>query len=142
MPWKPTIHRPAGAQPSSEVGRALDRLRPSAARRGYSGRWRKARARYLAEHPLCASCQAGGRLSSAKVVDHVVPHRGDQRLFWDEDNWEALCKPCHDRKTVRDGRWGQRQQSDGAARRIYGCDVHGIPLDPDHPWNRPRGGGE
>jgi 5-methylcytosine-specific restriction enzyme A len=82
MAWKPTVHRPAGAKSSAEVKRALDRERPSAARRGYDGRWRKARAEFLAEHPLCAHCLAEGRLTPATVVDHVVPHRGDQRLFW------------------------------------------------------------
>jgi 5-methylcytosine-specific restriction protein A len=33
------------------------------------------------------------------VVDHIVPHRGREQLFWDESNWQALCKACHDRKT-------------------------------------------
>jgi 5-methylcytosine-specific restriction protein A len=51
-------------------------------------------------------CAAAGRLEPATVVDHVVPHRGDQELFWDEANWAALCTRCHDRKTVREGRWG------------------------------------
>lgn len=40
-----------------------------------------------------------GRLTQATVVDHIVPHRGDQKLFWDESNWQPLCKPCHDKKT-------------------------------------------
>ena len=140
MPWKPTVHRPAGAKSSAEVKRELDRQRPSAARRGYDGRWRRARSRYLAEHPWCVRCLVEGRLTPATVVDHVEPHRGDERLFWDQDQWQGLCKQHHDAKTVRDGRWGQRQLSDGAARSIYGCDVHGMPLDPDHPWNRPAGG--
>ena len=39
------------------------------------------------------------RLGRRTVVDHIVPHRGDARLFWDEDNWQPLCKSCHDRKT-------------------------------------------
>jgi 5-methylcytosine-specific restriction protein A len=43
---------------------------------------------------------------AATVVDHVVPHRGDQRLFWDTANWAPSCKPCHDAKTAREGRWG------------------------------------
>jgi 5-methylcytosine-specific restriction enzyme A len=140
MPWKATVHRPAGAKPASEIKRELDRQRPSAAQRGYDNRWRKARARYLAGHPLCASCLAQGRLTAATVVDHVVPHGGDRQRFWDCDNWQALCKACHDSKTVRDGRWRQRQLSDRAAHRIYGCDVNGMPLDPEHPWNRQAGG--
>ena len=70
--------------------------RPSAARRGYGPRWRQARASFLAQHPLCAACRARGRVVQATVVDHVVPHRGDQLLFWDESNWSPSCKLCHD----------------------------------------------
>jgi 5-methylcytosine-specific restriction protein A len=42
----------------------------------------------------------------ATVVDHVVPHRGDPVLFWEESNWQSQCQPCHDAKTAREGRWG------------------------------------
>ena len=38
-------------------------------------------------------------LTPATVVDHIVPHRGDHALFWDEQNWQPLCKSCHDKKT-------------------------------------------
>jgi 5-methylcytosine-specific restriction protein A len=51
-------------------------------------------------------CQAKGRIEPATTVDHIEPHRGDQHLFWGEANWAALCKPCHDAKTAREGRWG------------------------------------
>ena len=51
------------------------------------------------EHPLCAECLKNGVLTPATVVDHIVPHRGDHALFWDEQNWQPLCKDCHDRKT-------------------------------------------
>jgi 5-methylcytosine-specific restriction protein A len=91
---------------AAAVKRELDRQRPSAARRGYGSRWRRARADYLARHLLCVSCREAGRLVSATTVDHVVPHRGDQKLFWAEGNWQGLCKPCHDAKTAREGRWG------------------------------------
>jgi 5-methylcytosine-specific restriction protein A len=84
----------------------LDRLRPSASARGYGSRWRRARRAFLARYPLCAACQDHGRLVPATTVDHVVPHRGDQDLFWDERNWAAMCKRCHDAKTAREGRWG------------------------------------
>lgn len=73
--------------------------RPSATERGYGYRWRKVRARYLNKHPLCVQCLNEGRYVQATVVDHVIPHRGDLVLMWDESNYQALCKPCHDRKT-------------------------------------------
>ena len=53
-------------------------------------------------HPLCAECRKQGRYTKATVVDHIVPHRGDQKLFWDRSNWQPLCKACHDRKTWRE----------------------------------------
>jgi 5-methylcytosine-specific restriction protein A len=142
MPWKPTVHRPAGAEPASKVKRELDRQRLSAAQRGYGSRWREARARYLAEHPLCASCLAEGRLTAATVVDHVIAHGGDRQLFWDCENWQALCKRCHDSKTVCDGRWRPQVRAGQHRRRCRGCDIHGMPLDPEHPWNRQAGGGD
>ncbi|WP_330848890.1 HNH endonuclease [Mangrovicoccus ximenensis] len=40
----------------------------------------------------------------AQVVDHIQPHRGDQSLFWDVSNWQALCKCCHDREKQRQER--------------------------------------
>jgi hypothetical protein len=45
-------------------------------------------------------CEAEGKLTPATVVDHIVPHRGDRRLFWDKTNWQPLCKRCHDVKTL------------------------------------------
>ena len=39
------------------------------------------------------------RYVQATVVDHIIPHRGNEVLMWDENNYQALCKECHDRKT-------------------------------------------
>ena len=84
-----------------------DKERGTAAARGYYGRWQRARAAYLAKHPLCAECERQNRLTPATVVDHKTPHRGDMALFWDSENWQALCKPCHDKKTAKeDGGFG------------------------------------
>jgi len=44
-------------------------------------------------------CREKGKLTPATVVDHIVPHRGDPILFWDEKNWQPLCKDCHGVKT-------------------------------------------
>ena len=63
--------------------------------RGYNYAWKKARERYLKAHPLCVRCEAAGHIEPATVVDHRIPHRGDQRLFWDENNWQSMCAPHH-----------------------------------------------
>jgi 5-methylcytosine-specific restriction protein A len=73
--------------------------RPNASERGYDSRWRRASKLYLQYNPLCRNCAKEGKLATAEVVDHIVPHRGDQTLFWDQSNWQPLCKRCHDRKT-------------------------------------------
>lgn len=73
-----------------------DDRRGTAHERGYNARWRKARATFLRRNPLCVECG-----KPALIVDHIVPHRGDSTLFWDTENWAAMCKACHDKKTAR-----------------------------------------
>lgn len=80
--------------------READSRRISSTKRGYDSRWKKYRFIFLQKHPLCVSCKDQGRLTTATVVDHITPHKGDMRLFWDPKNHQALCKQCHDRKTA------------------------------------------
>lgn len=90
--------------------RDADSRRGTSAERGYGSKWQTARAYFLRKHPLCmcADCKAAGLIVPASVVDHITPHRGDMRLFWDSSNWQSLSKPCHDRKTAReDGGFGR-----------------------------------
>lgn len=77
-----------------------DRGRLSSHKRGYDSRWRKAREGFLAKHPLCIQHKENGVVEPATVVDHIKPHRGNRELFWDRENWQPLCKTCHDRKTA------------------------------------------
>lgn len=95
--------------------RQAERGRASASARGYGVRWRKARAAYLRSHQLCVRCRDEGRIASAVVVDHIEPHRGDMTKFWDQSNWQALCKACHDAKTAREdgGGWDGGALLDG-----------------------------
>ena len=72
--------------------------RKSSYERGYNSKWRKARLVFLNQHPLCKRCYDNGRLVRATVVDHIIPHRGDQELFWDMTNWQPLCERCHNQK--------------------------------------------
>jgi 5-methylcytosine-specific restriction protein A len=76
--------------------------RKSAHQRGYDHRWQVARLAYLRRNPLCILCQREDRLTIATVVDHIIPHRGNAKLFWDSaNNWAALCARCHNAKTAR-----------------------------------------
>ena len=81
-----------------EVHASVDR-RASAHERGYTSKWRRLSKLYLKAHPLCEECKRQGKLTPATVVDHIVPHRGNEHLRWSESNWQSLCKPCHDKKT-------------------------------------------
>ncbi len=65
-------------------------------------RWKRERRGFLFLAPLCAECARDGVVTPAREVDHVVPHRGDEGLFWDRRNWQSLCRPCHSRKTARE----------------------------------------
>lgn len=78
--------------------------------RGYGWRWQQARNRFLgrAENALCRMCAAEGRTVAATVVDHIVPHKGDQRLMWDEANWQPLCKLHHDSDKQKQEKAGAR----------------------------------
>ena len=82
--------------------------RLSAYKRGYNTAWQRASKAYLIKHPFCVECLKHGIHTKATVVDHIKPHKGDNSLFWDKNNWQPLCKPCHDRKTaMEDGGFGR-----------------------------------
>lgn len=87
-PWLPRV------AVRRQQHREHDQRRGSARERGYDARWEKARAQHLASHPLCVCCSANGVVEPATVLDHIVPHKGDQSLFWDPNNWQGLCEWC------------------------------------------------
>jgi 5-methylcytosine-specific restriction endonuclease McrA len=90
----------------------------------YGRRWRKARALYIANNPLCVFCQQQGRAVTATELDHIKPHKGDESLFWDESNWQGLCRTHHDTTKARIERGGK----DSA------CDVKGNPIGRADHW--------
>ena len=98
----------------------------SSTKRGYNYKWQKARKVYLIENPLCVFCSNREEIKAADVVDHIQPHKGDDKLFWDAGNWQPLCKQCHDSTK-------QRIESKGYSNEV-GDD--GFPIDPKHPVNR------
>lgn len=63
-------------------------------------RWRKMRAAQLIAEPFCRSCAKAGIRRRADDVDHIIPHRGDKKIFYDASNLQSLCHSCHSRKTI------------------------------------------
>ena len=92
--------------------KATDKRRGSSAQRGYGNRWRRYRLGYLARNPLCVECRKQKRVEAATVVDHIRPHKGNMKLFWDMKNHQGLCASCHSRKTAtEDGGFGHERSS-------------------------------
>lgn len=93
--------------------------------------WREARAAYIRTHPTCEvpTCS-----KPAKHVDHKRARRAGGASL-DPANFMALCHSHHSEKTARrDGGFGH---APGAVQ-FRGCDAAGWPIDPNHPWRRPR----
>jgi len=86
--------------------REYNHKRGGSTQQGYGYKWQQYRERYLRENPMCVI--RGPRcMIKANEVDHIKPHKGDQALFWDPANHQAVCKLCHSSKTAKeDGRWG------------------------------------
>ena len=96
-----------------------EEIRPAAGR-GYTAAWRRASKAFLRDvQPLCRQCLKEGRYTKATVVDHIVPHRGNSKLFWDRNNWQGLCKRCHDRKTMTTERYQEYRYQRYLSQRKY-----------------------
>lgn len=61
-------------------------------------RWKVLRAKMLRKYKTCALCPATENLS----VHHIVPPKGDEELFFDENNLIVLCRDCHNKQTERE----------------------------------------
>src|SRR5262245_49059324 len=83
VPTKPSIWKPS-------VAPAPPRRTPA-----YTARLRRLMEHFKKQHPLCAGCQAVGRITATQVADHIVPARGDDRLLWDTANLQPLCSRHH-----------------------------------------------
>jgi 5-methylcytosine-specific restriction protein A len=78
--------------------------------------WQRVRRAKLTDSPLCEHHLARGETVAATEVDHIV--RASRGGAWfDADNLQSLCKPCHSRKTA----------AEDGKRVVTGCDVNGIP---------------
>lgn len=75
----------------------------------------------LSSEPLCRQCVREGQTVVATEVDHHDNDPSNNDML----NLVPLCHSHHSRKTNAD--MGRQVRA--------GFDEHGMPIDPDHPWN-------
>ena len=98
---------PVAGPPKSEVARSRQRDISNPRRAWYkTHRWQKLRLTILQRDGW--TCQKTGVALVGKypapnsaVVNHKQAHRGNERLFWDAANLEAMSKEYHDREQQR-----------------------------------------
>lgn len=113
----------------AEHAKAYDLRRGSSRERGYTHTWDVRSAAFRTRYPLCgmrpnglpsvgSACADKGLSTVAEVTDHVRAHKGDTRLFWDQDNnWQSLCGNCNRLKAIREeGGFGRAPEHAGNSR--------------------------
>jgi 5-methylcytosine-specific restriction protein A len=98
--------------------KAWDKGGKTVTEQGYGWQWQKLRKLILIRDSyLCQVCLELGRPTPATQVDHIIPKASGGSD--DPGNLRALCRPCHDLKTIADK--GHR------IRKPFGAD--GWPID-------------
>lgn len=92
-------------------------------------RWRKRSLFQLREQPLCRMCEDHGVATPADVADHIIPHNGNEMLFW-YGKLQSLCFSCHNSSKAQ-------LEAKGYVKDIG---VDGYPVDPLHPFNATKAG--
>lgn len=72
----------------------------------HSASWKKERAAYLDDHPLCERCLPEGK----EVPAVLVHHKDGNELNRATENKEALCNNCHE-KIHGPSRWKKKPHS-------------------------------
>ncbi len=80
--------------------------------------WKRLRDEHLRGEPLCVYCKKSGEITSADLVDHIKPHRGNIRLFLDPENLQSLCEPHHS---------GHKQREE-LGQKVIHFDANGWPI--------------
>lgn len=87
----------------------------------------------LERRPWCecphhqGKCPEDGGME-ASVVDHIEPHRGDTRLFFNPLNLQSMSYGCHNSF--------KQSQEKGGSGFYKGAGASGDPSDASHPWFR------
>lgn len=88
--------------------------------------WDRLRREQLRRYPMCQCPHCKGMRYVATVVDHVIPHCGDPKLFYNARNLQSMAKSCHDK-------FKQSQEAGGYGFE-QGVNELGEPLHNEHPF--------
>jgi len=100
MPGRIGYYRP---KCQAAAGTTYERTAPRQCDKNFyaASPWRKLRAAYLSEHPLCEACSSQGRTTLAEHVHHRLGRKSNPDLALDFDNLKAICQPCHNAEPDR-----------------------------------------
>lgn len=110
MPKKPKTHRPKNAPTRKEQNAFYDRRRADdwIRRLYYTTRWQALRLMILARDPFCKRCERSGIATPSDTVNHIDRARKTPERFFDEDNLEGVCAPCHSGEIQREERRAEK----------------------------------
>ncbi|AVA34665.1 hypothetical protein HpMS107_56610 [Helicobacter pylori] len=74
----------------------------------------------------CVNCGRDVKGPGRARVDHIKPRRTHPWLAFEPSNCRTLCPTCDN------ARHAEKGGAPGAD--VRGCDINGLPLDPNHPW--------
>jgi 5-methylcytosine-specific restriction enzyme A len=105
-------------------GRTPD-IRPPAATRGYDQQWRGYVKVFRRAHPLCALCEAEGRLTPTEIVHHLDPVADGNPALCEAERLLAVCRQCHERVEGLGDRWQTVVTAPGGHPGGRGSDIAG-----------------
>ena len=114
MPKKVKTHRPKGQPTRAEQNREYDARRRAEdeIRALYqTQQWRNLRPLILDRDPYCKRCETNGIVTPSTTVNHIKRSREHPELFFDEDNLEGVCAPCHNSEIQREERASHGRKS-------------------------------
>ena len=85
---------PSGTTYCEDHKHLMYKDRPSGQERGYDAQWKKVRALYIKQHPLCEECLKNSKTVLATKVHHIIPAINKDTRY-DFSNLMALCDKCH-----------------------------------------------
>ena len=106
MPYAPPRHGANRVEANRKVAqRAYDKTKRKNAKFYHSIQWKKLRAWFIKQNPVCVMCRANGIATPVDVVDHIVEIE-DGGPALDSNNLQSLCHGHHNIKTAqeREGR--------------------------------------